>query len=224
MTSTAAGTSTGMETATRPGDLLLAADLTLLDGPHLVADLVVALQGERVHWVASRGACPSDAPVRLLPGCVLTPGLVNAHQHGRGVSQRLLGLQDDALEPWIARRRGRASPDVGAITAIAADEMLRHGVAACVHANYAHGGDYAAQTRAALAAYAAAGIDVTFCVGAQDRGGVLYPPEDPAAFLAALPRASRALLEDQPTPYAGDAAATIALMDRLAADWGTMRT
>lgn len=204
----------------RPEDLLLAADLTLVGASRFEPGLVVHLRGDRIRAISPQTALPPEAPVRQLPGCVLLPGLVNAHQHGRGVSQVLLGLPDDALEPWIARRLGRASPDVAKIIAIAAGEMLRHGVTTCVHANYAYGENYEQEARIALTAYAASGIDVTFCVGAQDRGRVLYPPEDEAKFLARLSPDARALLTDRAPPYAGDAAATIALMGRLEAEWG----
>ena len=54
-----------------------------------------------------------------------------------------------------------------------------------------------------------------------DRGELLYPGFDEAAFVAALsPTARGALQGPVPRAYAGDAAATIALMRRLQADYG----
>jgi 5-methylthioadenosine/S-adenosylhomocysteine deaminase len=51
----------------------------------------------------------SDARVEALPGCLLMAGMVNAHQHGRGISQIQLGYHDDFLEAWISsRNRDRA--------------------------------------------------------------------------------------------------------------------
>jgi 5-methylthioadenosine/S-adenosylhomocysteine deaminase len=202
---------------------VLAAEWTLVPapgGPRLRPGLAVRVRGGRIAGVTPRAALPPDAPVEALPGQALLPGLVNAHQHGRGVSQLLLGLPDDALEPWIARRLGRPAPDVGAISALAAHEMARHGTTACVHANYSHGGDYEAEARAALAAYDASGLRVTFCVGAQDRGRLLYPPGDEAPVRAALPPAAVGLLDARGPAYAGGAEGTRALMDRLLADWG----
>lgn len=182
----------------------------LIDGAHIAA----------LGPDAAFAARPLD--ILELPGALLMPGLVNAHQHGRGISQLLLGYPDDALEPWIARRLGRGAPDAGALTRLAAAEMLRNGVTCTVHANYSYGsGDYEGEARAALDAYLESGLRVTFCVGAMDRGAPLYPGDDEAAFVAALPPAARALLRaPRPQPYAGDAAATIALMRRLQADYG----
>jgi 5-methylthioadenosine/S-adenosylhomocysteine deaminase len=160
-------------------------------------------------------------PVNL-GDAVLMPGLVNAHQHGRGLSQLQLGYPDDHLEPWIARRHSRGAPDPYALTRLAAAQMLRNGVTSTVHANYSYGsGDYAAEAHAALRAYVDAGLRVTFCVGAMDRGFIVYPGQDELGLLATLPEIARVRLSaPRAPPYAGDAAATIALMRELQAEFG----
>lgn len=164
---------------------------------------------------------PHAGEVVELPGTLLMPGFVNAHQHGRGISQVLLGYPDDRLEPWIAQRRGRGAPDPGPLTKLAAMDMLANGVSCAVHANYSYGsGDYAAECRASIEAYLEAGLRVTFCVGAMDRGELVYPGHDAEALLADLSPAEAGLLRQPgPPPYAGDATATIALMRRLQADY-----
>lgn len=94
-----------------------------------------------------------DAEVEVLTNCVIMAGLVNAHQHGRGISQIQLGYQDDFLELWIGARRGRGVLDPYPITKLAAANMLAHGVTATVHANYVYGrGDYEAEVRSTLRA------------------------------------------------------------------------
>ena len=155
-----------------------------------------------------------------LPGCLVMPGLVNAHQHGRGLSQIQLGYHDDFLEPWISNRRGRGMLDPYAITKLAAARMLANGVTTAVHANYSYGtGDYESELRAQLRAYDEVGLRVAMCVGAMDRGTVVYPPHE-ACFLAGLPDDLKTWLSRPGAPaYAGDAAATIALMGRLLADF-----
>src|SRR5947199_176595 len=65
-----------------------------------------------------------DARVEELPGCLLLAGFVNAHQHGRGVSQVQLGYQDDFLEAWISSRRARGVLDPYRITKLAAVNMI----------------------------------------------------------------------------------------------------
>lgn len=184
-------------------------------GAVLVEDGVVRAVGESALREEQEVECLD------LGDAILMPGLVNAHQHGRGLSQVLLGYPDDHLEPWIARRHARGAPDPYALTRLAAANMLRNGVTATVHANYSYGsGDYAAEARAALRAYIDAGLRVTFCVGAMDRGFMAYPGQDEAALLAGLPDIARARLSaPRQNPYAGDAAATIALMRELQAEF-----
>lgn len=201
----------------RPSHLLTDATAPVRAGWSVLVD------GDRIAAVGpDPGHRPEGMEVLDLPGCLLMPGLINAHQHGRGISQLLLGYADDRLEPWIAQRRARGAPDAGALTRVAALEMLGNGVTCAVHANYSYGsGDYEAEARAALEAYIEAGLRVTFCVGAMDRGELLYPGFDEAAFVAALPPTAREALRGcAPRAYAGDAAATIALMRRLQADYG----
>lgn len=159
----------------------------------------------------------------LLPNSLLMPALVNAHQHGRGVSQLLLGYPDDHLEPWIAQRVRRGAPDAYALTRLAAVEMLRNGVGCTVHANYSYGsGDYEAESRDTIQAYVDAGMRVTFCVGAMDRGFLVYPEHRRSALLDAMPPRAKEFLDTRRhAPYAGGAEETIALMRRLQADFGT---
>ena len=143
-----------------------------------------------------------------------------AHQHGRGISQVQLGYAEDFLELWIASRRARGALDPYPITKLAAAAMLENGVTTTVHANYSYGsGDYEAEVRASLRAYDESGIRVTMCIGAMDRGFVVYPPDEDA-FLADLPNELRSWLEvSPPGPFMGDGPATVALMERLLADY-----
>ncbi|MDX5446294.1 MAG: amidohydrolase family protein [Zoogloeaceae bacterium] len=182
----------------------------------------VLVEGDRITAVGPDAElAPQAAEILALPGTLLMPGLVNAHQHGRGISQVLLGYPDDRLEPWIAQRRARGAPDAGPLTLLAALDMLANGTSCAVHANYSYGsGDYEAECRASIEAYLTAGLRVTFCIGAMDRGELVYPGHDVDAFVASLPPvAARQVRRAGPDPYAGDAAATIALMRRLQSDY-----
>lgn len=160
-----------------------------------------------------------DAAVTALGDAILLPGFVNAHQHGRGLSQLQLGYPDDQLEPWIARRRGRGAPDAYLLTRLAAQEMLRNGVTATLHANYSYGtGDYEAELRGAIRAYEETGLRATVCVGFADQGGLVYPPVDEGDFRAGLSPHARALLAAARPAYL-PLHDTLALMDRLLADY-----
>lgn len=203
--------------------LVLEADHVLPDAasPVITGGAVVVRDGLIVACGSAaeiRAAYPGAETVSLGHACLM-PGLVNAHQHGRGLSQIQLGFPDDSLEPWIARRRGRGVPDVYALTRLAAQQMVENGVTATLHANYSYGsGDYEAELRASIRAYDDAGLRATICVGYADRGGLVYPPAEEAAFLASLPTDVRALIGAGKPGYL-PLAGTVDLMARLRAEY-----
>ncbi|HVY21108.1 MAG TPA: amidohydrolase family protein [Bauldia sp.] len=161
-------------------------------------------------------------PVRRLDRCILMPGFVNAHQHGRGISQIQLGYRDDFLEPWIASRRARGVLDAYAIARLAALRMAANGVTTAIHANYAFGsGDYEAEVRGQIRAYREVGIRVAMCIGAMDQGMIAYPPHEACFCQGLSPSLRDWVCGSGKNAYAGDGVATIALMDRLLADFGS---
>lgn len=208
--------------AARP--IILQADrvLTAPGQPALQQAAILVMQGRiRAIGPVDTVAVPEGADVVALGPTVLMPGLVNAHQHGRGISQLLMGYADRALEPWIAGRKRHAAPDIRAITLLAAEAMLANGVTATLHANYTYGtGNYAQELRAQIAAYREAGIRATLCIGLQDRGHLVYPDADEAAFKASLPQPARTLVAPPTTaPYMLDWHASQALMDQITSDY-----
>jgi 5-methylthioadenosine/S-adenosylhomocysteine deaminase len=206
--------------------IILAADY-VLTGPDpdlLLPDQAVLVEDGRIAAVDLLTELlqrAPDADVERLDDCLLMPGFVNAHQHGRSVGTLQLGYADDILESWIALRRRRGAPDPYALALLAACDMLAHGVTTAIHANTSYGsGNYEAELRAALRGYDEAGLRVVMCVGAQDRALVVYPEQDEPGFLAGLsPELGAALGGRAPVPYAGDLAATIRLMERLRSDY-----
>jgi 5-methylthioadenosine/S-adenosylhomocysteine deaminase len=206
--------------------IILAADY-VLTGPDpelLLPDQAVLIEDGRivaVDLLTELLRRAPDADVERLEDCLLMPGFVNAHQHGRALDTLQLGYADDVLERWIAARRGRAALDPYPLALLAAANMLANGVTTAIHANTSYGsGNYEGELRAALRGYDEAGLRVVMCVGAQDRGMIVYPEEDAPAFLAGVsPELGAALAAPRPHPYAGDLAATIGLMDRLRADY-----
>lgn len=198
--------------------LLVPAAVLPSAGAEVRPGLAVLVEGGRIAAVAPPADLENRGAERAaLPGALLMPGLVNAHQHGRGLSQIQLGYPDDRLELWINRRRGRGAPDPYPLALLCALEMLRNGVTTALHANMSYGsGDYAGEVRAALRGYDEAGLRVTYCVGAADRGGIAYDREED--FLATLPADLRAwIAAPRPPAYAQGAAGTVALMAELRA-------
>ncbi len=179
----------------------------------------VAFEDGTLRHVGSRYEGQADEPVDGA-GRMVMPGLVNAHQHGRGLSQIQLGNVDDFLETWIAGRRAGSPIDSGAVARLAAASMLANGVTTTVHGNYAYGtGNYEQEVRDQIAAYASAGLRLTMSIGAMDRGQIVYPPHE-ACFMAGLPADVKDWLSRPGNaPYCKDVASTIELMHRLRADF-----
>lgn len=189
----------------------------------MIAGGAIAVEGHRIAAVGLPSKLKQMWPaasIISLPGSLLMPGLVNAHQHGRGLSQIQLGYRDDFLEPWIAGRRARGVLDSHVVTKLAAARMVANGVTTAIHANYSYGtGNYENELRGQIGAYEAVGIRATMCVGAMDQGGTVYPPHE-ACFMAGLSDDLRTWVSSPASAaYAGGGAATIALMMRLRADF-----
>ncbi len=205
-------------------ELLFEPDHVLLGGatPRLVAGLGVRVSGARIAAVGPldevRRAAPG-AERMALAGQVLMPGLVNAHQHGRGITALQLGFEDDHLEPWMAGKRRRQQLDPYLQTLHASLGMLANGVTAAIHANTVGGGaSYADEVAAQLRAYDDSGLRVLFGVGAMDRAELAYPPAAQAEVLAGLPADLRAALGDVARPvYCGGIDATLDFMGQLRA-------
>ena len=116
------------------------------DPASLKVGAAIAIKDDRIAAIDDqeilRARWP-DAEPTALPGCMVLPGLVNAHQHGRGISQIQLGFHDDFLELWINRRRGRGVLNAYPITKLSAANMLANGITCTIHANYSYAsGDY----------------------------------------------------------------------------------
>ena len=163
------------------------------------------------------GAVPG-AETLSLPGCLLMPGLVNAHQHGRGLTQVQLGFPDLILEAWQTLKRRRGWLDPAAMVPLAALRMLAAGTTACIHANTAWGrANQEDDLLRTIDAYDAAGLRAIVGVGVQDRASLVFPAEEQSAFFASLPEALRAVVgEPDPPVFARTAAEAEALFDRLA--------
>ncbi|WP_170985107.1 amidohydrolase family protein [Roseomonas sp. AR75] len=203
-----------MATLLRAAALIPGGDAPLeMPGRVLIRDGVTAATGSAAEQ-------PADETLDL-GDTVLLPGFVNAHQHGRGLSQALLGYHDDRLEAWGNRRRKRGAPDPFPLVRLAALRMIASGVTATLHANWSYGGDLAGELDATLRGYDEAGMRAAVMIGVADRGALVYPgAADEAAFLAGLDPALRelaAMLTRHPFP--GSAAGAVAIFDQLAARW-----
>ncbi len=214
--------------------LLPHAVLTAGDSDAPLYDTAIRIEDDRIAEIGPAAgilAVHPGAEIVDLADCVVMPGMANAHQHGRGLGSTQRGDDDIFLELITAARTERRTrpPSQGApapsgsaaMAGLVCAEMLRNGVTCTIQANLYYGGaDYEAELRSMLQAYDGSGIRAAVCVGAQDQGFIVYPQIDEADFVAGLPDDLRqALSKVTPSAYAGDAAGTIALMDRLLVDY-----
>ena len=199
--------------------LVLDADAVMLP-EGIVERTSIAVQGSIIAGVGSR----TDIARRFalaehldLSGHVLMPGFVNAHQHGSGLTSIQLGNPDDHLESWLLRWRKRNALSPFATTAFSAMEMAANGVTAAIQANTPYAtGDFEGEIRSFARAYSSVGLRAMIGIGARDRGEIVYPTEHQDGFLASLPEDLRRLIGNPNfSPYAGDAADTIAVMERM---------
>lgn len=211
--------------------LILAPDYVLpsADAEGLLPDFAVLVQDGKIaaiDIVTSLIDAHPDVPVERLPDSILMPGLINAHQQGRALTAAPLSPGDDLLDNALLVRLARTSLDPYPLALVAATDMLSQGITTALHAGASQGtGDYEGELRAAIRGYLEAGIRAVICVAGIDQGQIISPEADLPVFLDRLSPELAALLTEPSLPtYAGSAADTITLMDRLIADFGAEPT
>ncbi|WP_462401974.1 TRZ/ATZ family hydrolase [Pseudomonas sp. Marseille-QA0332] len=91
-----------MPNASPPLDLLLLPDWLVPVEPAgvVLQGHGLGLRGDCIDWIGPREQAPAALEVRELPGCLLAPGLINAHGHAAMTLFR--GLADDLpLMTWL---------------------------------------------------------------------------------------------------------------------------
>lgn len=118
-------------------------------------------------------------------GLLLVPGLVNAHDHGRGLSPLAVGAADGPLEAWLwdLRRMPPADPYLNAVVAFG--RMALSGVTTVVHNHLPQGPDMVAEAKAVARAARDIGVKLGFVVPVLDRNLAGY--DDGRAIRALLP-------------------------------------
>jgi 5-methylthioadenosine/S-adenosylhomocysteine deaminase len=184
-------------------------------------DATVIIENERVAAIMAsaeaRRAFPGE-PVIGGAGHVVIPGLIDAHQHGRGVSNIQRGVPDGPLEQWLTRLRGLWPMDTYLTTAVAALRLLRSGVTTAMH-HFTSTGivPFEEELAASLKAYRDLGIRVTFTLDFRDRFSYVYADDE--EFLAALPAAFSARVREKlPPRSASDPDKVMSLLPSLQRD------
>lgn len=125
--------------------------------------------------------------------CMVLPGFVNAHHHGKGITNFQLGTLDEGLELWMLELRKQREVDPHLDTLFAAIKHVETGVTTVVHSHYHrdHSG-YERELSESLRAYLESGLRVALCIGIKDRNTYVYETNE--GFLESLPRDLKAEL------------------------------
>lgn len=86
--------------------MIIAGDWVILPGGRALENGAVRVNGSRIGDVGTRGeliARYPDAVVRDHPGCVIMPGLVNAHTHLALTALQGIARPEGDLDTWLAR-------------------------------------------------------------------------------------------------------------------------
>ena len=120
------------------------------------------------------------------PNFLVTPGLVNAHHHGRGLTTIQMGTLDDSLETWIVNGWTRRPVDHYLMTLYTAMQMIESGTTTVM---YNHSQTPVATVERdiseVLRAFDDAGMRVGFSVYHRSQNRVVYG--DDQTFIDALP-------------------------------------
>ncbi len=120
------------------------------------------------------------------PNFLVFPGLVNTHQHGRGVTTFQMGSCDDTLETWILSGWGRRSYDHYLMTLYTAIQMIESGTTSVMynHPQTPVSG-LEEDVSEILRAFGDSGMRTAFSVYFRGQNRVVY--EDDTKFLSGLP-------------------------------------
>lgn len=148
------------------------------------------------------------------PHYVVSPGFVNSHSHGKGLSTLQMGQRDEPLETRIVeihhrpewggesahRQKRNARYDPYVDTLFAACKQLASGITTTVHSHGYRNGSvehYAQATRDIVRGYADSGIRCAFTLGTRDRHTFTFI--DDHEFLKTLPAAMRGDIDENVT-------------------------
>jgi cytosine/adenosine deaminase-related metal-dependent hydrolase len=150
----------------------------------VIRDAALVVEQERIAAIgpwAELGVQYGDLQALTGPAdCLVLPGLVNAHHHGRGVSTLMAGMADLPLERWLTAFLQYPQVDTYWDTRYAAARQLRSGITTSIHSHSGSGPmeRYRQDIEATLSAYRDTGARVTFAMGLYDQNQLVYAPDD----------------------------------------------
>jgi cytosine/adenosine deaminase-related metal-dependent hydrolase len=177
--------------------------------PELLIEGAAVLPAAGAEWLESAAVLVRDGRVGAIgdaaelarahpdaeraggPGCLVLPGLVNAHQHAEGVSTTQMGFADEPFEQWMVLMHSLPTVEPYLTTLYKSMLMLTSGVTTHVHSHFpAKGGydgsdAYLAELEHSIRAHREAGLRTAFAPYWRDRASFSY--DDDRRFADALP-------------------------------------
>jgi cytosine/adenosine deaminase-related metal-dependent hydrolase len=158
----------------------------------IVEDGALYVSGKSIIEVGRYRDLKSVYPTATVVGSSrywVMPGLVNAHQHGRGLTVFQLGGRDDCFEIGRFSPEPQASVEPYIDTLYGCMRMIEAGITTCMHYNSSCAPAlYEADVRERMRAYQEAGIRVSFGLDIRDRNHLVYGDDE---FLRSLPLSLR---------------------------------
>lgn len=158
----------------------------------IIRDGAVAVSGRDIVEVGRYRDLKTSYPTATAVGSSrhwVIPGFVNAHQHGKGLTDFQLGGKDDCFEisRFASDPRGALDPYLDIL--YACKTMIESGITTCLHYNSSLSPDtYESDVDERLRAYRDAGMRVSFGLDIRDRNHIVYGDGE---FLASLPPSLR---------------------------------
>ncbi len=197
---------------------LIYAELALFDAQSdPLPDAGVVVDGNRIVAVGDRETLARAYPDATLAGGAgyfLLPGMVNSHDHGRGIGSLPLGTPDDLLEIWLPGLYSLPALDPYLQAAWEGIRLLHSGVTLTAHSHNPR--DWLGMAEDApetLRGYGDAGVRVAFHPPIVDQHPLVYG--DRALFEAGLPPTARAAAARFLAPCPLDAHDYFALCEEL---------
>src|SRR6185503_235104 len=154
----------------------------------IVEDGAVYVSGKNIVEVGPYKDLKSVYPTATVIGSSrfwVTPGFVNAHQHGKGLTNFQLGGVDDWFEISRFSPAPLASVETYIDTLYGCMQMIEAGITTCIHYNSSRGPSYyETDVLNRMRAYQDSGIRVSFGLDIRDRNHLIYGDDE---FIQSLP-------------------------------------
>ena len=154
----------------------------------IVEDGAVYVSGKNIVEVGPYKDLKSVYPTATVIGSSrfwVTPGFVNAHQHGKGLTNFQLGGVDDCFEISRFSPAPLASVETYIDTLYGCMQMIEAGITTCIHYNSSRGPSYyETDVLNRMRAYQDSGIRVSFGLDIRDRNHLIYGDDE---FIQSLP-------------------------------------